>query len=530
MSILSDVLPKLFVTPFTLQSIDGFPYREWSAQNERYDEYRSWYHGEPLKEFVEDKESGKRVEKYPIKINPLKNTCQKHASVLFGLTTDSIRLSTVPLKIQPNSKDKKVRESASELLEKIYEILEDSKAGTKFLENAIKAQYLGGCVFSVRWRLDELGKRIEVMNPSADEFICIPDGGDWFVMREAWVIREIQFSEARSYVPELNDDQNMYYYIEHWTPKEYSVMINDIVVKDVDGNEMRGKNPISMVPFVYIPHIRDDGFYGSSLINDTVMGLIKEMNLRWADVGDAVSNDSHDFLIGRNITASVKPVRLGEGRHYYDLGSASGLGEKADPPEIKSVSSKSASETMLKFGGELMDMYRREVQHPAVADGEDEGSQRSSLTLNTRMWPLVAHIELERLMWTVGLLVLVKIIIRFMVAKGLAEQSANDFRFRIEWPPMLSRDREALINELSTRKASNLGSLRHLLGMIDDIQYPDEMLEEIFAEQERLAKMNQTETPDGDGEKGKGKKEEKKTPSLASRSEKSSVARIDGKE
>jgi len=44
----------------------------------------------------------------------------------------------------------------------------------------------------------------------------------------------------------------------------------------------------------------------------------------------------------------------------------------------------------------LLDQYRRDTSTPAVADGEDEGSQRSAATPDHRMWPLVSHINTER--------------------------------------------------------------------------------------------------------------------------------------
>jgi len=61
---------------------------------------------------------------------------------------------------------------------------------------------------------------------------------------------------------------------------------------------------------------------------------------------------------------------------------------------------------------ELLAHFRREVSVPAVAYGEDEGSQRSSLTLVTRMWPLVSHVKMERSFWTTGLHVLNNMILK----------------------------------------------------------------------------------------------------------------------
>lgn len=105
--------------------------------------------------------------------------------------------------------------------------------------------------------------------------------------------------------------------------------------------------------------------------------------------------------------------------------------------------------------------------------------------------------------------------------KDFSEKSL-DYKFNVAWPPMLPKDREALITELSTRKDGNLGSLKHLLTLMDDIEYPDEELAEIMKElaqfAEIQAKANPPTAPGSD---------KKKTQSLESRSQKSSESRLE---
>lgn len=514
------------VTPFDLKDVEGFPYQEWTNQQTYYAKLKAWYKGTPLNEKVENTETGETVDKYPIKINPIRNTCEKHAAVLFGLTMDSMRLGTLPIKFVPNVKNKKEREEITEIIGNINNVFEDSNGGAIFLENGIKSQYLGGCVFTARWIADrskDKGGFVEIANPGADEFIGITKGSNLFEFKEAWIVREISYLTARAYIDDIKK-YSKYYYIEHYTEKEYEVMINGIQIKDADGDDIKGPNPFEVVPVIYIPHIRDDGFLGSSIINDTVIGVIKEMNLRWADLGDAVSVDSHTLITGRNITGTVKPQVTSSGVRWLDIGSSNGLDGK-DSPEMQAVETKSASDVMLKFGSKLDGIYRRETNHPAVADGEDEGSQRSSLTLNTRMWPLVSHVELERILWSAGLLKLLRIVGKIVQVKKLFEIPKDFFtkyRFSVEWPPMLPKDRESLINELNTRKSSDLGSHRHLLSLLDDILYPDEMVDEIIEEKKAMAEAVAKATPES-GPKTPGKKKE----SLEARSAKSVEKRVE---
>jgi len=257
-----------------------------------------------------------------------------------------------------------------------------------------------------------------------------------------------------------------------------------------------------MVPFVYIPHIRVRGFYGESIINKTIKGLIKEMNLRFADTGDAISDDSHSSLIGRNIRDSVTNLQLPDGKKAINIGGATGLGAGEKDPEIYAVNTKSASEPMLKFGEKLENLYRKEARHPAVADGEDEGSQRSSLTLTTRMWPLVAHVELERINWTTGLIKLAKIILVMCERQGvygITKDHIDNYETNIKWALTLPRDRDELVNEVAIRKKNNLGSLYHLISLFDDVEDVDAEVARIEENIEKEAARAQKQSDSANG-------------------------------
>jgi hypothetical protein len=442
-----------------------------------------------LDEQVKDVTTGKTIDRFPIKINPLKGTCRKHTTVLFGLTIDSIRLGALPIKIIPNTNKEKDRAHAKEVAQKVSDIFTANNAMSLFIENGIKSQYLGGCIFAVRWRPDL--QKIELTAPGASEFIAIPDGTNYFSLKEAWIVREITATEARSYNSDFTDESQKYYYVEHWTRTTYKITVNDVVIL-YNGEAMEGENPFGVVPMVYIPHIRDDGFYGSSLVTDAVKGIIKEMNLRWADLGDAISDDAHEILAVRNVQNGIKPILLGDGRTVLDLGSSNSLVPGGDDkPDLVAIKTQSASVPMITFGQILDGLYRREVDHPSVADGEDQGSQRSSLTLTTRMWPLVSHVEMERMFWTTGLKTLISIMLKFMAVKKIDGIKENDAKieFTIEWPPMLQRDREVLVNEVAIRGKNKIGSIKHLMGLFDDIEDPELEWKRILEETEQVAEI-----------------------------------------
>lgn len=474
-----------------------------------YEELESWYSGVVLQEQLIDQETGKMVDRYPIQINPLRGTCLKHAAVLFGLTIDSMHLGGLPFSLvhdKPKKNKKKSKKAgkdtestpdtkkkssevdgrAEEVIQILESVFENNNAGSMLIGNAITSQYLGGSVLAARWRPDL--DKIEITSPGPDEFFGIPDGTNYFRLKEAWIVREITYSEAKTYRPEIAETESKYYYTEQWTEKEYEIAVNGITVT-VDGKPYKGVNPFNVVPMVYIPHIRDKGFLGKSLITNAVKGLIKEMNLRFADIGDAISDDAHGHLVARNIAGTMKVGSLADGRKFIDLGSSTGMTAN-ESPDMFAIKTTSASEPMLKFSAELDALYRREVDHPAVADGEDQGSQRSSLTLNTRMWPLVSHVELERSFWAVGIKSFLSILLTILMEKGKGiTETDMDIKFAVKWPPMLPRDREVLVNEISIRSANELGSKKHLMGLFDDIENPEDMWEEIMKEKEEVSQM-----------------------------------------
>jgi len=470
---------------FQLQDLPGFPYTAWESEQTIYKELEAWYSGAMLNDYTIDKVSLKKIEKYPIKINPLRGTCEKHSSALFGQTVDSLTCGGIPVRILADTTDKKIsEEDATRIQNALLNVFADNGGGSLFSSNGIISQYLRGCVFTARWLANE--EKIMIDNPSPKEFFGIPDGTNYWKLKKAWIIREIDKETAMTYDVPVNINDTKFYYVEEWSETFYRVMINGRVIK-IKGELQEGNNIWGFVPIMYIPHIRTTGFLGNSIISEMVKGLIREINLRWADVGDAVSDDSHQPVAIRNVRSTPKQIVI-DSRRVIDLGSSTGLAAGESNPDMITVSLKSASDVMLKLGDSLYDMYRREVNHPSVADGEDSGSQRSSLTLGVKMWALIAHIEQERAFWTVGLGKFAQILLKMMKIKGLDSITENDTKakLKIVWSPILPMDRKALIDELAIRSANKLGSQKHLMTLVGDIQ-DVEKEEEIIEEEAKAA-------------------------------------------
>jgi hypothetical protein len=481
------------IAPFALENLqaEGFPLQLYNEQASRYAVFEEWYKGKPLEIIIIDKATGKPIEKYPIKINPIKGTCQKHAARVIGQNVDSIRFGGLPFQLVPDV-EKAKKKQAKVVEDALRTIFSDNSFGSSFLSTCIRAQYLGGAIIKMKWIPDE--KTIEISTPKPAEFVGFPDGANEYRLREAWMVKEITQAEAEAlgYIKQTFEDK--FWYIEHWTKQDYKIQVNNQVLTFEDGAKQQGENPFKLVPIVYIPHIRVDSFLGDSIITETVKGVIKELNLRWADIGDAVSADSHDYVAVANVSGGISTINVGDNRPVLDLGQTSGIGSNAEP-KMWAVGTKSASESMLKFVDDLYGVYRREVNHPAVADGEDEGSQRSSLTLATRMAPLVDEAEFERLFWTVGMTEVARIILTICNIKNLHNITEELIKTPLyaQWQPMLPRDREAMSTEAAVRSKNKITSRKKLNQMYGDVADVDEDMEQIKDE----AELDQVASPFG---------------------------------
>lgn len=453
-----------------LQEVEGFPYATFQTNLIRYEESEGWVSGAKLQDKTTD--PGQEVDLYPLKINPLLSTIQKHAAVLFGETEEDGRPLVYPKFVFNNDGEKAMAEIAEEAINTIW--FENNGRDIQ-MTNGLISQVFGGCVFKasyVPWEgrrengFRKFPIRIDAISPKG--FIGFPDGGDNYRLREAWIVRKMRQQEAKEYGYEGTED--MVWYAEHWTKATYDTFVDGKPAK-FGGEELNGENPWGVVPMVYIPHLRLGNFYGVNVV-DALRGMVEEINLRYGDFGDAVNDDAHKVRVMRNVTGSVTTKDIGNGIKVVDLGSVAAISGREGEPDLFEVGKNKASTAMKDLLGEIYAEYRRDSYVPAVADGEDEGSQRSGLTLAIRFWPLTSHVGIERLFWTAGLDVFTNILLRIMHVKKMGDIKEDHIFLRSsqKWSPMLPRDREIEIQELVHRSNEEMASIETLIEKSGDIE------------------------------------------------------------
>lgn len=471
---------------FSLSEIHNFPESLWHSKNTEYSELESFFNGDFLDEM--QTQGGKEVEKYPIKLNPIRGAVYKHAYALFGETEEDSR-PLAPVIFHSDKKDQK--ELAQKGQNFINRIWYNNHGRSLMLRNGILSQVYGGSILKASYVPELIGRkppiRIESVHPA--NFVGVPMAGDEYRLEEAWIIRAISPGEAnRLYNMQFPEDDELVYYVEYWNPEYYEITINGIIIpskkRDNNGNPILyyGTNRFGAVPIVYTPHIRTTDFYGDSLISKNVQGIVKEMNTRVADYGDAVTADSHKWYTVSNVSGRPDVYELAPGMRVIQLPSNPSITGKEGDPRMEEIGNTRASTAMQGLTTELYDHFRREAFIPAVADGEDEGSQRSSLTLALRMWPLFSHTSMERVYWGDALSLLDSMVLD--ICKQLDDDSLvditrdelealSDMRIERRWAPVLPKDREVFINELVQRASAKLGTIPHLLSLLDDIEDPE---------------------------------------------------------
>jgi hypothetical protein len=473
---------------WNLQRLEGFPYSAYTENVGNYTERLQWYKGDKLKS-KSDKEG---QEKYPVKINPLPGTVQKHTWAFFG-QVNARRPAMVNPRFIPrrNQDDDGLIATAEQVLEDFWR----ENGGRAYqTENALLSEIFGGCVYKASRAPDDGWRNVKIRldRVMPHEFVGIFDSSDPWHLIEAWFVREINEFEAAKWI-NTNKDQK-YWWIEHWRRNDYRVQINNEVVWTIDPElqdryEFAARNPFRYPPLVYVPHLRAGDILGENTF-DNLLGLIKELNLMAGHIGDATALQSKDILAMVNVQGRPKFVEVEPGVRILDLSSKITFDESGRP-DLKNVSRASITDGMINHYKMLYEQYRRDAFHPAVLDGEDEGSQRSGETLLTRLMGLVSHIDLCRVFLGTGLNAFNQLILIGLADKkenGITEEHLKLSMWQ-EFAASLPQSRKQLMDEVAIRSSGNLGTLKHLLSLLGDVEDPEGMSELVFAEMAKKAAL-----------------------------------------
>jgi len=438
---------------------------DWYVQYARYVDYAKYYSGEVLKERVEDPGNPDPTLLYPVGMNLVKLLCHTQADSLWGEWEDRL------FHLQAFSADNDVEsDRIQRLLRYLYAIFDDNAVEPKFWECGLDQMRFGGTVLRVaKDSKRAYGVRIERVPVASFYPLWSPDSMDELL--EVWIVTEINAEAARKFF-NIETQADPVRRVEHWTRDRYENFVDG---KRID--QFSGAHRLGQIPFVYIPRLRSDSFFGEALTQD-VMSIQDELNMRVADVGEAITYNAHPIKYGHNLPKDIN----NRTKYPYSPDQLWNLGTSlpgADPPTLATLESKNpVPPAFFQHIDFVYNWGRNAAYSPPVAFGEDEGSQRSGATLELRMWPLTRSIRRSRLYWKPAVLQLIRLIMNINEAnasKSVPREILETYRqviMDLDFAPILPRERAELVNEVVMRSQTEPATISQegafdLLGVRD---------------------------------------------------------------
>lgn len=407
--------------------------------------YRYYFDGLIFKEKVPT-ESGNEEDApllYPVGINLVKMLCLAMTDSEFGEWQERI----INFEVR---KDLEADEAVKSGIELLAKISESSSINSMLWEMSLDRNMYGGGAAKVSVDLTSPGyikwERIPLEN-----FFPVCDPDDPNKLLEVYVVVEMSAEQAKLRYGYAGSTAEIIQRVEHWTPEKYE--------NTLDGQRMdaySGVNPYGFVPFTFVPRFRTTHWWGDAITED-VIPVQDELNMRVADLGDAINYNSHPVRWGMNLPKAFNSGNFPlDSNAMWDAGRSIG---NTPPPQFGVLEAKNpvpqGAFEYIKF---LYDWARTSSFAPPIAFGEDSGGgQRSGVTLEIRMWPLIKSVRRSRAYLGEGISRMMKMSARMLQQKKLPGISALALKAIVEglivptFAEIMPRDHQAIVDEVVKR-------------------------------------------------------------------------------
>nr|MBN1228883.1 phage portal protein [Anaerolineae bacterium] len=426
----------LSMSPFS----DGLQLLWDQAFTER-QKYHHYFSGEVFHERVqvEDEDTqGDPPLLYPVGMNLVRTLCVSQSEALFGEWEDMVMRFRARQDVAEDTSTEKAIEWA-------HQILTDNHFETLGYELALDREVYKGCAVKISFDLT-LPSKIRLSRLPLDYFYPIWDPDNPDRLLEAYLAVPMSLEQARArYGVKMENAHDIVFRVEHWTETTYESRLNDIRI-----DEYSGHNPWGVVPIEYIPRMRTDDWYGDSLAKE-IITVQDELNMRLADMGEAVNYNSHPIRWGRDLPKQFNARNFPVGAFaFWNLGRS--LQDKTPEVGVLEVKNPVPKEG-LDYINFLYDWTRTSSFSPPIAFGEDDGGgQRSGRTLQIRMWPLIRATRRSRAYFGAGMIRILHKAAAIMRQKNLgnsyATQRVLEGRLVAQFAEIMPQDEAAIVDKV----------------------------------------------------------------------------------
>lgn len=498
---------------------------EWPEQRAAYENMWYWYHGDEWEDSVQERRdeiTGEKIKNFPLQINPIAKFCRLHRAALIGMQSGLVNRAPITTRVKRvDLETDQDREDADVLERFIGRTWYGSHGMTLQHQMGLLMQIFGGHIFRIFWQPDPnfYPTSIGIQGLDTPAFfypVAVDPMNPWHLL-ECYIGYEIDAVTAKLKYGITAKDKaaSKVLYLEHWTESVYKITIDGtvpVVQKDGVKSPMQGENFWGVIPIVYIPHERDEGFFGRSLIvgDSTLVGLARELNARLADKGSAVQQAKALYWMSNTRGSTSKTVYIsidGIDIPIIDLGDKRPMANAGDP-EIGLVQSLGMPKTVADYSTEVWKELRTQADIAAVALGDDDvsGGRITGPVTAYRMWPMMQHTMTERAFVSTAMIEIAKTIrrIAFTMQERNHELSIAitdkmmDMDFAVSWLPMIPIEQDkfeaALLNRLTAGGISLISFFREL-GVSDPEAEAQAVWDEKEANAERQIKIMQAKQP-----------------------------------
>lgn len=490
---------------------------------ERYDSWRSLFDGRALEETIssmEDlqKDSDQDQYRWPVRFNLVKSYCLLYAGLLWGRAKTGAEADDLfDIRIDPKVPGQPGPE-ATEQARKLKDAL-DYWWGYHFhtLRPAgTIQQWAGGCALKVCWDQGSpssvFGATLQTIQPEHFFPIWNPlNFEELIAVKVKFDVSKAVAIEIYGLTPdeanEIASDKDKINVEEHWDRARYYVVLGKgqrgqddpgITARHKKNGKTEfliGANPYihpltktGMIPFVYIPRVRVGGFFGSSLAYD-LEGIQNEVNKTLADFGDALTRGSHPSfgISDYHGKSSDKGVLMVPKHGALNMGRTP-PGREA--PKVHNFPQPEVPSQTPQFMDTLLSLSEVTTGLTAAARGAVKSADQSGFAMTMQMLPTTNIVDWERSHWTTAIAGKggINEILGVMwhhkgVLDGIprVEAGSLQLRQRIEYRPVVPRDRLATIDEVVKLATAKVVSPEELLRRLGDIEDIDAELERLGA-------------------------------------------------